>query len=179
MKVGSSRHLTEDKKVRDEKSQKRQTPQSPREAGTCQSMWSPLETSDSYTLRLRVSVLGKRRGHLTALVMSRFEKSLMCICGGEAVEWRGTLNLSSPDEHQRARLERGSPISLIVWCSGDWATGSAAFHTTCCWACLYRHHVQSDNMLSRPRPKQQDKALRSRNRNASLSCLKSPTPENG
>lgn len=79
MKVGSSWHLTEDKKVRDEKSKKRQTPQSPREAGTCQSVWSPLETSDSYTLCLRVSVLGMRRGHLTASIMSRFEKSLICV----------------------------------------------------------------------------------------------------
>lgn len=105
--------------------------------------------------------------------------SHMCVCGGEAVEWRGTLSLRSPDGHQHARLERGSPISPTVWCSGDSALGSAAFHTTCCWACLYHHHAQSDNTLSRPRPKQQDKALRFRNRNASLSCLKSPTPENG
>lgn len=83
MKVGSSRHLTEDKKVRDEKSKKRQTPQSPREAGTCQSVWSPLETSGDIwrhlTLCLRVSVLGMRRGHLTASIMSRFEKSLICV----------------------------------------------------------------------------------------------------
>lgn len=47
---GKQQALPEDKEVRDEKSENRQTPQSPWPAGTCQSLRPPLGTSALYAV---------------------------------------------------------------------------------------------------------------------------------
>lgn len=87
---GKQRALTKDKKVRAEKSKNRQAPWSPWQAGPvsqCGCLWRHL-TATRYAY---VSVLRRRKGHLTALIMSskpHFENILLCVLV-EGKKWSG------------------------------------------------------------------------------------------
>lgn len=128
-----------------------------------------------------MSVSGKRKGHLTASIMSsktkRFENLLLCVLRRQRSRGGDALNLSRPKGTSVQGWRKGAQSARLSRAGGQ-RCGCCHACTTSCSACIYRHQVRLNSSLSRKQPNQQDEALHFRNRKASLPCLKVPTPEN-
>ena len=119
---GKQQALTKDKTVRDEKLKNRHAAQSPWHTAPVSQRSCPQRHLRA-TLYAYTWVSGKRKGHLTASIMSSKAKRLENLLLGVLRRWRsrvgGRAELEKPQEHQRARLEGRGPVGSTASCRGQ------------------------------------------------------------